>query len=152
MMERPPSAYSLPQSIRSKIPPASNAAPQEGGTKILVTFEAGEKSNPQNSHPAYKIWLTAQMSLLALAGALGSSILSSASAEIAEDVGVKSEVTSLTVALFVLGMLLLLISLALKTLASPSIRFPNFDPMKNVGDLIIIIRLGIRSLTLGAYQ
>ncbi|XHG05771.1 hypothetical protein AWENTII_008984 [Aspergillus wentii] len=43
------------------------------------------------------------MSLLALAGALGSSILSSASAEIAEYTGVKSEVTSLTVALFVLG-------------------------------------------------
>lgn len=47
------------------------------------------------------------MSLLALAGALGSSFLSSANTEIAEYAGVKLEVTSLTVALFVLGMFLL---------------------------------------------
>ncbi|CAG7981698.1 unnamed protein product [Penicillium salamii] len=101
MMERP-SASSLSHSIHSKISSASHTAPQDG-TRILVTFDAGEKSNPQNFHPAYKIWITTQMSLLALSGALGSSILSSANAKIAEYAGVDMEVTSLTVALFVLG-------------------------------------------------
>ncbi|KGO77032.1 Major facilitator superfamily domain, general substrate transporter [Penicillium italicum] len=102
-MERPPSSKSLPRPLTSNTLSASHDAPQGEETSFRVTFEPGEKSNPQNFHPAYKIWLTAQMSLLALAGALGSSILSSANTEIAEYTGVESEVTSLTVALFVLG-------------------------------------------------
>lgn len=104
MMERPLPVHWLPRFLRSRAPSISHAVPLGEETKLLVTFEAGEKSNPHNFHPVYKIWLTTQMSLLALAGALGSSILSSASSEIAEYATVSSEVTSLTVALFVLGM------------------------------------------------
>ncbi|KAJ5113154.1 major facilitator superfamily domain-containing protein [Penicillium angulare] len=68
-----------------------------------VSFEPDDANNPKNFTPIYKIWLVFQMSLLAMTGALGSSIISPASPKIAEYAGVSTEVTSLTVALFVLG-------------------------------------------------
>lgn len=68
-----------------------------------VGFESNDVTNPKNFSPLYKIWLVFQMSMLAMTGALGSSIISPGSAQIAEYTGVSTEATSLTVALFVLG-------------------------------------------------
>jgi len=68
-----------------------------------VGFESDDITNPKNFSTLYKIWLVFQMSMLAMTGALGSSIISPGSTQIAEYTGVGTEVTSLTVALFVLG-------------------------------------------------
>ncbi|KAE8385193.1 major facilitator superfamily domain-containing protein [Aspergillus alliaceus] len=70
---------------------------------VLVTFQRDDPDNPQNFHPLFKIWLVIQMSLLAMVGALGSSITSSAQNAIAKYVNISTEVAPLTVALFVLG-------------------------------------------------
>ncbi|KAJ6086267.1 major facilitator superfamily domain-containing protein [Penicillium sp. IBT 16267x] len=68
-----------------------------------VGFEPDDVTNPKNFSTLYKIWLVFQMSILAMTGALGSSIISPESTQIAEYTGISTEVTSLTVALFVLG-------------------------------------------------
>lgn len=68
-----------------------------------VKFEDGDPSNPKNYSASHKAFLVCQMSLLALAGALGSSIIAPAEASIAEYAQVGTEVSSLAVALFVLG-------------------------------------------------
>jgi hypothetical protein len=68
-----------------------------------VKFEDNDPKNPKNYSPSHKVFLVIQMALLALAGSLGSSITSPAVASIAEYTHTTSEVTALTVALFVLG-------------------------------------------------
>ncbi|KAJ5522751.1 major facilitator superfamily domain-containing protein [Penicillium frequentans] len=68
-----------------------------------VEFELGDVTNPKNFSTLYKIWLVFQMSMLAMTGALGSSIISPGSTQIAEYTSASTEATSLTVALFVLG-------------------------------------------------
>ena len=83
-------------------PPSPPNKPQEDDD-FKVQFDKDDPKNPQNFNSLYKSWLVFQMSMLAMAGALGSSIISPASTEIAEYVHVSTEVTSLTVALFVLG-------------------------------------------------
>ncbi|KAJ5526355.1 hypothetical protein N7494_013005 [Penicillium frequentans] len=68
-----------------------------------VDFELDDVTNPKNFSTLYKIWLVFQMSMLAMTGALGSSIISPGSTQIAEYTSASIEATSLTVALFVLG-------------------------------------------------
>ncbi|KAJ5818466.1 major facilitator superfamily domain-containing protein [Penicillium riverlandense] len=68
-----------------------------------VKFEKDDPDNPKNFGSGYKVWLVFQMSLLAMVGALGSSIISPGEAAIAEYTNVRKDVTALTVALFVLG-------------------------------------------------
>ncbi|KAJ5784298.1 major facilitator superfamily domain-containing protein [Penicillium pulvis] len=68
-----------------------------------VYFELDDITNPKNFSTRYKIWLVFQMSMLAMTGALGSSIISPGSTQIAGYTSVSTEATSLTVALFVLG-------------------------------------------------
>ncbi|CAI7642062.1 unnamed protein product [Penicillium manginii] len=68
-----------------------------------VKFEDNDPKNPKNYSPSHKVFLVIQMALLALAGSLGSSITSPAVASISEYTHTTSEVTALTVALFVLG-------------------------------------------------
>lgn len=68
-----------------------------------VKFDNNDPENPKNFSSLYKIWLVFQMGLLAMCGALGSSIISPGSQEIAKYTGVSLEATSLTVALFILG-------------------------------------------------
>ncbi|KAJ5172022.1 major facilitator superfamily domain-containing protein [Penicillium capsulatum] len=79
------------------------ASPPAKLDEFKVQFDRDDRNNPKNFSTIYKIWLVFQMSMLAMAGALGSSIISPASTEIAADVHVSTEITSLTVALFVLG-------------------------------------------------
>lgn len=76
----------------------------------IVAFEEADTENPKNFRTWYKIFLTFEMSLLAFAGSLGSSIVSPAQSDIADDFHVSEEVASLTLSLFVLGMPSLLLS------------------------------------------
>ncbi|KAH8694094.1 major facilitator superfamily domain-containing protein [Talaromyces proteolyticus] len=69
----------------------------------LVKFEEHDPANPKNFKTAYKIFLTFQMSMLALSGSMGSSIVAPAQSSIGAYFHVSVEVTTLAVALFVLG-------------------------------------------------
>jgi hypothetical protein len=60
-----------------------------------------DKENPRNWSTPYKAWITFQLSMLALAASMGSSIIAPANKEIARYVGVSSEVAVLTVSLYV---------------------------------------------------
>ena len=70
---------------------------------FLVRFEPDDPRNPRNFRRARKIWIAFQMSLLTTAGTLGAAIMTPASPQIAEYVGVSTEAISLVVALYMLG-------------------------------------------------
>lgn len=76
----------------------------------IVVFEEADPENPKNFKPWYKIFLTFQMSMLAFSGSLGSSIVSPAQSDIEDRFHVSSEVASLTLSLFVLGIYILSLS------------------------------------------
>ena len=84
-------------------PASSEQMKREGQDAFKVQFDKNDPEDPKNFSSLYKVWLVFQMSLLTMCGALGSSIISPGSQEIAKYTGVSMEVTSLTVALFVLG-------------------------------------------------
>jgi len=67
---------------------------------FLVKWDHNDQLNPQNWPVRYKCWVTLQLGLLALAGSLGSSIMSPADSIIAKYVGVSSEVSVLDVSLY----------------------------------------------------
>lgn len=94
------------QDIENMAAQAAGIKEAENGDKslYLVQFEDGDSQNPKNFNPVYKARLVFQMSLLAMAGSLGSSIISPAQSSIAQAMNVSNEATSLTVALFVLGL------------------------------------------------
>jgi hypothetical protein len=60
----------------------------------------GDSENPRNWSIGYKNWITFQLGMLALAASLGSSIISPGENAIAQYVGVSSEVTVLTISLY----------------------------------------------------
>ena len=73
-------------------------------SSYIVEFDQGDREDPKNFNSYYKAFLTFQLSLLAFAGSLGSSIIAPAETLIANDVGISLEVAVLTVSLYVLGM------------------------------------------------
>ena len=68
----------------------------------LVKWDADDPENPRNWSVTYKCWITFQLGMLALAASLGSSITSPAGDAIAAYLGVSSEVSVLSVSLYVL--------------------------------------------------
>ncbi|KAF2722909.1 MFS general substrate transporter [Polychaeton citri CBS 116435] len=68
-----------------------------------VDFEDGDPTNPRNFKETTKARITLQLGLLAVAASIGSSITSPAQDAISKYTGVDSEVTVLTVSLYVLG-------------------------------------------------
>ena len=70
---------------------------------FLVKFENGDPEDPRNFSSKRKAFLTFQMSMLALVGALGSSILSPGQSAIAEYTHISQEVAVLATSLYVLG-------------------------------------------------
>lgn len=70
---------------------------------FLVQFHDGDLDNPRNFNNYYKAWLTFQMSMICLAGSLGSSIMAPTESTIAKYLNVSHEITVLSVSLFVLG-------------------------------------------------
>lgn len=71
--------------------------------KYMVRWEDGEPSNPKNFPFWRKSWITFQLGMLALASSNASAIISPANEIIAADFNISSEVTVLTVSLFILG-------------------------------------------------
>lgn len=72
----------------------------------IVKFDNNDRQNPKNFKTSYKVFLTFQMSMLALSGSLGSSIVSPAQSAIESQLDVGPEVAALTLSLFVLGKLI----------------------------------------------
>ena len=67
----------------------------------LVKWDADDPENPRNWSVTYKCWITFQLGMLAFAASLGSSIISPAGDVIAAYLGVSSEVSVLSVSLYV---------------------------------------------------
>lgn len=67
---------------------------------FIVKWDRDDPLNPQNWPVRYKWWVTFQLGMLALAGSLGSSIMTPADSIIANYVGVSSEVSVLDVSLY----------------------------------------------------
>lgn len=72
-------------------------------THYLVQFDDGDPDDPHNFSTSLKLWITVIMSLMALAGSIGSSIVGPAEPLVAEYINASLEATVLMVALFVLG-------------------------------------------------
>jgi MFS family permease len=70
---------------------------------FLVKWEPEESANPFNWSTTYKSWVTFQLSMLALAASLASSITAPAESVIAAYIGVSDEVSVLSISLYVLG-------------------------------------------------
>lgn len=68
--------------------------------EYMVNWDHNDPLNPQNWPVSFKWWVTFQLGMLALAGSLGSSIITPADNIIAEYVGVSSEVAVLDVSLY----------------------------------------------------
>ncbi|KIX07595.1 uncharacterized protein Z518_02248 [Rhinocladiella mackenziei CBS 650.93] len=72
--------------------------------EIIVEWEGkNDPENPQNWSTHFKSWITFQLSLLAFAASLASSIISPANGTIAEYVGVSQNVVVLNVSLYIIG-------------------------------------------------
>ncbi|RAL03215.1 MFS transporter [Aspergillus ibericus CBS 121593] len=69
----------------------------------MVRFEEGDPEDPRNFSSGRKAFITLQMSMLALVGALGSSILSPGQSDIARYTHISEEVAVLATSLYVLG-------------------------------------------------
>lgn len=91
----------LESNVEAQLP--TSKEPKNALDSFKVQFDVDDPENPKNFSSTYKIWLVFQMSMLALLGALGSSIIAPAEAAIAKYTNVSNEVTALAVALFVLG-------------------------------------------------
>jgi len=74
--------------------------PEERDEILVGWDDDNDLENPQNWTLTFKIWVTVQLSLLAFAASLASSIISPASKTIAEHVGVSQNVVVLNVSLY----------------------------------------------------
>lgn len=80
---------------------AVRIAEQDEKDEIIVDWDDdSDPENPQNWSTPFKTWVTVQLSLLAFAASLASSIISPASKTIAEYVGVSQNVVVLNVSLY----------------------------------------------------
>ncbi|KAF7870438.1 hypothetical protein EAF04_004182 [Stromatinia cepivora] len=107
---RPSSQASKPHS-QSNIP-SNTGSDQEKPSdpnevqddRILVDWDGeNDQENPRNWSTLYKSWITFLLGMLALSASLGSSIISPAGKTIAAYVGVSSEVSVLSISLYILG-------------------------------------------------
>lgn len=82
--------------------PATVHRQQKERDSNLVGWDGDhDPENPLNWSDGYKWWITFQLSMLALAASLGSSIIAPAQNAIAEYVDVSQEVTVLVISLYV---------------------------------------------------
>ncbi|KAK9366992.1 major facilitator superfamily domain-containing protein [Lipomyces kononenkoae] len=87
---------SIPADLEKNKPSEPSTDPgqakQNAGDTPVVSFEEGDPENPMNFRPWFKAWLTLEMGLLALAGSVGSSIITPAETAIASYLNISSEV------------------------------------------------------------
>ncbi|KFY58949.1 hypothetical protein V496_05906 [Pseudogymnoascus sp. VKM F-4515 (FW-2607)] len=69
----------------------------------LVDWNLNDPDNPRNWSSSYKYWVTFQLGMLALAASIGSSITAPAGKEIAKYTNISSEVSVLSISLYILG-------------------------------------------------
>jgi len=69
----------------------------------LVKWEENDPANPYNWPTAQRSWMTFQLGMLAMVGSLASSIIAPAEPIISKELHMSSELTILTVSLYVLG-------------------------------------------------
>jgi len=70
--------------------------------EIIVTWDGeNDPENPQNWSTSFKSWVTFQLSMLAFAASLASSIIAPANDTIAAYLGISEEVVVLNVSLYV---------------------------------------------------
>lgn len=73
----------------------------EDDPEFLVKWDTGDPENPYNWSTLYKTWVTFELSMLALAASVTSSMIAPANHIIAEYIGVSDTVAVLNVSLFV---------------------------------------------------
>lgn len=81
----------------------SQLEPQKTHERIKVEWDENDPENPFNWKVSYRCFLTFTLGFLALAPSFGSSVISPANEAISEYLDISTEVTVLTVALYVLG-------------------------------------------------
>jgi hypothetical protein len=87
---------SLPQSHERSTQPSS-----ERLDEFLVRFDVNEPLNPRAWSTLYRSWISIQLSFMALAAGLGSSLLTPAYSAIAQDFGIDRDLTVLNTSLYV---------------------------------------------------
>ncbi len=80
-----------------------DAAAEHDRKAFQVRFEPGDPENPHNFGAGKKVSILIQMSLLALVGSLGTSIIAPAEPVIARYTNTSKEVATLVLSLYVLG-------------------------------------------------
>lgn len=88
---------------RSSIPPVQTIAQDDPA--FIVKWAENDPDNPQNWSLAFKSWVTLQLSMLALAASVASSMISPANPVLAEYLHVSDTVIVLDVSLFVYDIL-----------------------------------------------
>ena len=96
----PPWSNTTPPNDVERVSPEKAGLEVDANDPNLVDWDENDKSNPRNWSNAYKSWITFQLGMLALAASMGSSIVAPADNEIAEYVGVSSEVAVLSISLY----------------------------------------------------
>jgi hypothetical protein len=98
----PPSPPPTPPNDEESALPSKEEAVGQGKDPNIVDWDGpDDKENPRNWTTGYKSWITFQLSMLALAASLGSSIIAPGETAIAEYTGVSTEVTVLVISLYV---------------------------------------------------
>jgi hypothetical protein len=96
-----PLAEAANATISTSSPPQSQ--PQARDNAFVVAFGKDDPEDPKNFSTMFKAWMTFVMGLLAFSGSLGSAITTPAETALSEQFHVDTEVTVLTMSLFVLG-------------------------------------------------
>lgn len=105
---RRPGSLTSQSNSQSDIPPIAASYQEKPshqnetqGERILVDWDGdNDQGNPRNWSTLYKSWITFLLGMLALSASLGSSIISPAEDTIATYVGVGSEVSVLSISLY----------------------------------------------------
>jgi len=90
---------SAPSSAANEDNEKANNAPNAADL-ILVDWEPNDKHDPRKWSVGFKVWCTFQLSMLAVAASLGTSIIAPGDAAIAKYTGISSEVSVLSVSLY----------------------------------------------------
>ena len=101
-----PGSQSKDAAVLEKGPEAKQSSSNEQNSQkdnFLVRWDENDAENPQNWSSSYKAFITFTLGMQALCGSLGSSIISPAEPTISKEFNVSTEVTILTISLYVLG-------------------------------------------------
>jgi hypothetical protein len=81
--------------------PLTPTASVKDDPRYIVAWEPNDPDNPQNWSGLYKSWVTFQLSMLALAASVASSMIAPAGSVVAKQIGVSENLVVLNVSLFV---------------------------------------------------